>query len=147
MTTPIRNPSPPKPRRWLVHVGWALLAMTLFMAGILLGMRWSGAALGTMSMTNQRQENLGRIRIALSALDSNDPAELRKGTTKLLYNAVLGLAVVPRYSDCTTAEHDLIARAKTHLDGDMPPWSDGEKKLRDMAYTYCQKAPDKVAFP
>ncbi|SFW69605.1 hypothetical protein [Luteibacter sp. UNCMF366Tsu5.1] len=147
MTTPIRNPSPPKPRRWLVHVGWALLAMTLFMAGILLGMRWSGGTLGTVSMTNQRQENLGRIRIALRALDSNDPAELRKGTTKLLYNAVLGLAGVARYSECTPEESDLIARAKLRLNADMPPRSDGEMKLRDMAYAYCQKRPGKAGAP
>ena len=121
--------------------------MTLFMAGILLGMRWSGAALGTMSMTNQRQENLGRIRIALSALDSNDPAELRKGTTKLLYNAVLGLTGVQRYSDCTPDESDLIARARLRLNADMPPRSDGEMKLRDMAYAFCAKARSVAGSP
>lgn len=147
MVTPVRKPSPRKPKRWLVHFGWALLAMTLFMAGILLGMRWSGGTLGSLAMTNQRQESLGRIRIALDTLESNDPAELRKGTTKLLYNAVLGLTGAPRYNDCTPAESDLMARAKARLDVDLPARSDSEKKLRDMAYAFCQKTPDRVGLP
>lgn len=136
-----------KPRRWLVHIGWAVLAMLLFLSGILLGMRWSDAALGTMDMTNHRQESFGRTRMALKALDSNDPAELRKGTIKLLYNAMFSLAGVPRFDDCKPAERDLIVRAKARLDVDIPPQSDGEKTVRDMAYAFCEKAPTKVSFP
>jgi hypothetical protein len=138
---------PRKPRYWLVHTFWAAVATLLFIGGILLGMRWCGAALGTTDMTNHRQESFGRMRIALNALEQDDPAELRKGTTKLLYNAMYSLAGVPRFADCKTAERDMIERAKARLDVEMPPQSEGETLVRDMAYKFCDKAPTEVNYP
>jgi len=136
-----------KSRRWVAHAVWAVLAMALFVGGILLGMRWSSASLGTMAMTSQRAGSFGRMRIALHALDEKDPAELRKDTMRLLYEATFSLAGVPRYSDCKPAERDLMMRAKSHLEAEMPSISDDYTSYRNMAYAFCEKAPDSITFP
>ncbi|WP_448095951.1 hypothetical protein [Luteibacter yeojuensis] len=121
--------------------------MAMLMGGICVGMRWSSATLGTMDMMNHRSEDFGRIRLALKALDSDNPAELRMGNSSLLYNALMGLAGVPRYGDCKPAERDMIARTRTHLDTDMPASSEGEKAVRSMAYAFCDKPQETVSFP
>lgn len=121
--------------------------MTMLMGGLCVGMRWSSVTLDTMDMMNHRSEDFGRIRLALKALDSDDPAELRKGNSRLLYNALMGLAGVPRYSDCNPAERDMIARTRAHLDTDMPASSKGEEVVRGMAYAFCEKPREMVSFP
>lgn len=134
-------------RRWLVHVAWAVVALGSLVGGVLLGMRWSGASIGTMAMNNARAESFGRMRIALEALDSDAAAQLRLGTTKLLYNATFSLAGVPRFFDCKPAELQVLARAKTHLDTAMPAQVGPMSDMRTMAYEFCEKPATPVNFP
>lgn len=147
MVTKVAQAGIRKQGRWPIHLGWALAAMLLFASGVLLGMRWSGATLGTLESANRRHEGFGRLRIALEALDGNEPDGLRKGMSRLTYNAVMGFVGLSRFGDCTHTERELILRAKDRLDKDRPATSDGEKDLRGMAYAFCDGPPAKIGLP
>jgi hypothetical protein len=134
-------------RRWIAHMAWLMVSVAALCGGIYLGIRWGTAALGSMDMGNHRFQALQAANVTVTALERDDPAQIRSAAAFVLSESIFHLAGTPRYSDCVPAERDVLKRSLAWLDANRPATYDALRDIRGMAAQFCDKPAEPVNFP
>jgi hypothetical protein len=106
----------PRSRRWLIHVIWLAVALLAFWGGMKFSSQLYNATLGMMIQDNDRNEQLGEIRVDLRLIGDDDVAVHRRIEAMRLRTSVIKLSVMPRYAACRPKDAQGLVAAKAYLD-------------------------------
>jgi hypothetical protein len=146
----------PKRRRWLVHVIWLAVTALAFWGGMKLATQIYVATLGMMIQDNDRNEQLGGIRIALRLIGDDDITVHRRSEAMRLRTSVIKLSGIPRYAACMPKDAQGLVAAKAYLNAH--PIESEQKYgeayrgmaggyLYDEGLAYCDKPATPYPYP